>query len=573
MFQHVGHSRQCWTVILILLSVTALSKTFHISAPDTELKLKILELQKFANNYQDKTGVRDKRQSFFEHKDKERDEDNKYTELFGHKLNKDDEENLAPGDKLLRRNLNISRVKKIRKKARFPRRSYGSDYEAPKDSYTAPTRTSYASPRNSYEAPSIDVSTHRPSYATKSSHKSKPFTSFRSIGSSSSSRVTSSPSTYSVTAPSYSAPSTTSAPKTAYYSPPKSSYSSPPKPSYSSPPKSSYSSPKASYSSPSSYSSPKSSHSSAQPSYSSDSPGEYSYSYEVPERDLQAWEKRSGYSTQGSYSVLLPDGRTMTVSYTVPDTETGFIAEVSYQGTAQYPQDEYKPSGYNFKREAKIESGPEKEPFQHFKALDLDETEFLERELGLTYTNPKLPLQILPVPPTKNKIIILNEALGHVDESKYGQHQQISTSNEIEPTQTPSLKFPSFEPKTLPSQSSSDQFHPYREFSTLNPRTENRYIENERELHQRQHQIRPQEQKSSALQKTEENPVATPIFKLPQISQESYKTKFQSSQPTPQMPVQPPSPTTPLVKTNIQPFVYFPTSSARSSFQTNSNNG
>ena len=86
----MGHSRQCWTVILILLSVTALSQSFHISAPDTELKLKILELQKFANNYQDKTGVRDNRQSFFAQKDKERDEDNKYTELFGHKLNKDD---------------------------------------------------------------------------------------------------------------------------------------------------------------------------------------------------------------------------------------------------------------------------------------------------------------------------------------------------------------------------------------------------------------------------------------------------------------------------------------------------
>ena len=93
---------------------------------------------------------------------------------------------------------------------------------------------------------------------------------------------------------------------------PKSSYTTPPKSGYSSPPKASYSSPKSSYSSP-------------QPSYSSDdsSPSEYSYHYSVPETESQAWEERTGYTTQGSYSVLLPDGRTMTVTYSVPDSETG----------------------------------------------------------------------------------------------------------------------------------------------------------------------------------------------------------------------------------------------------------
>ena len=39
----------------------------------------------------------------------------------------------------------------------------------------------------------------------------------------------------------------------------------------------------------------------------------------------------TGYTTEGSYSVLLPDGRIMTVTYSVPDTETGFLAEVSYE--------------------------------------------------------------------------------------------------------------------------------------------------------------------------------------------------------------------------------------------------
>ena len=48
----------------------------------------------------------------------------------------------------------------------------------------------------------------------------------------------------------------------------------------------------------------------------------------------------TGYSTEGSYSVLLPDGRIMTVTYSVPDTETGFLAEVSYE--VQLPLEQLK---------------------------------------------------------------------------------------------------------------------------------------------------------------------------------------------------------------------------------------
>ena len=333
-------------LIALLLLLAGCCAGFRISQPDSKLKQKILELQNFART---NGGVRDKRHS----KPLETEVTESKAELFGHKITGKGEEqevrDEAAEDKLLNRS---ARVVKKRRRRRLPRRSYG--YEAPQTSYEAP-----------------EVSTHRPSYPHKAHNKkkNKPFTSFRSI---SSAKATSAPSSY-TTPSSYSAPSPpkssyqspsrkpnysskpknsykapkssySSPPKSSYSSPPKSSYSSPPKSSYSSPPKSSYSSPpkssyasppkssyssppKSSYSSPPkpSYSSPKSSYSSPHPSYSGDdsSPSEYSYHYSVPETESQAWEERTGYTTQGSYSVLLPDGRTMTVTYSVPDSETG----------------------------------------------------------------------------------------------------------------------------------------------------------------------------------------------------------------------------------------------------------
>ena len=47
-------------------------------------------------------------------------------------------------------------------------------------------------------------------------------------------------------------------------------------------------------------------------------------------------EKRDGYNTQGSYYVSLPDGRLQSVAYSVTG-EGGYVADVSYQGEAQYP--------------------------------------------------------------------------------------------------------------------------------------------------------------------------------------------------------------------------------------------
>lgn len=53
--------------------------------------------------------------------------------------------------------------------------------------------------------------------------------------------------------------------------------------------------------------------------------------------DFGQQESRDGDNTIGSYYVLLPDGRLMTVTYQV-NGDSGFLAEVSYEGEAQYPE-------------------------------------------------------------------------------------------------------------------------------------------------------------------------------------------------------------------------------------------
>ena len=78
-----------------------------------------------------------------------------------------------------------------------------------------------------------------------------------------------------------------------------------------------------------------------------DEPAKYEYNYDVQgygdyEPQFNAQEARDGYSTQGSYSVVLPDGRTQTVTYNTADAYSGNVAEVSYSGEAKYP--EYHPA-------------------------------------------------------------------------------------------------------------------------------------------------------------------------------------------------------------------------------------
>nr|XP_027233717.1 pro-resilin-like [Penaeus vannamei] len=71
----------------------------------------------------------------------------------------------------------------------------------------------------------------------------------------------------------------------------------------------------------------------------SSGPAKYDFNYAVNDppsgNDFGHQEARDGPNTQGSYYVLLPDGRLQRVTYT--STETGYVADVTYEGEAQYP--------------------------------------------------------------------------------------------------------------------------------------------------------------------------------------------------------------------------------------------
>ncbi|XP_071543967.1 pro-resilin-like [Panulirus ornatus] len=67
-------------------------------------------------------------------------------------------------------------------------------------------------------------------------------------------------------------------------------------------------------------------------------PSQYKFNWSVHGDDDNSFgqqEVRDGYHTQGSYSVHLPDGRLLTVTYYV-DGDSGFVAELNYEGEARY---------------------------------------------------------------------------------------------------------------------------------------------------------------------------------------------------------------------------------------------
>jgi hypothetical protein len=58
-------------------------------------------------------------------------------------------------------------------------------------------------------------------------------------------------------------------------------------------------------------------------------------------------ENRNGYNTAGEYRVALPDGRTQIVSYRVDDVNSGYVADVRYEGVAipyEAPKPAYAPA-------------------------------------------------------------------------------------------------------------------------------------------------------------------------------------------------------------------------------------
>merc|ERR1712106_889670 len=68
----------------------------------------------------------------------------------------------------------------------------------------------------------------------------------------------------------------------------------------------------------------------------------YTYTYAVSD-DYSSSRFNAGESSdgagnaEGSYSVALPDGRTQTVAYRA-DPYNGYVADVTYEGTAVYPE-------------------------------------------------------------------------------------------------------------------------------------------------------------------------------------------------------------------------------------------
>ncbi|XP_053651133.2 cuticle protein 7 [Cherax quadricarinatus] len=84
-----------------------------------------------------------------------------------------------------------------------------------------------------------------------------------------------------------------------------------------------------------------------QPSPPVEPPAKYDFDWLVKDdesgNDFGHQETRDGPHTQGSYYVLLADGRVQKVTYTV-DGEGGYIAVVAYEGEAKPPAPVYTPS-------------------------------------------------------------------------------------------------------------------------------------------------------------------------------------------------------------------------------------
>lgn len=74
----------------------------------------------------------------------------------------------------------------------------------------------------------------------------------------------------------------------------------------------------------------------------------FDFNYAVNDIDTQNDYSHKAVSdgdvTRGEYRIQLPDGRTQIVRYTA-DWKNGYNAEVSYEGTAQYPEGPFAQGG------------------------------------------------------------------------------------------------------------------------------------------------------------------------------------------------------------------------------------
>ncbi|XP_042861426.1 pro-resilin-like [Penaeus japonicus] len=91
----------------------------------------------------------------------------------------------------------------------------------------------------------------------------------------------------------------------------------------------------------------------SQQTYEEPIPYQYSYNVRDPYAgaDFGHSEDSDGHNARGSFHVQLPDGRRQTVNYNA-DHQRGFVADVQYEGEAQYAQTygpavTFKPSQQN----------------------------------------------------------------------------------------------------------------------------------------------------------------------------------------------------------------------------------
>ena len=94
----------------------------------------------------------------------------------------------------------------------------------------------------------------------------------------------------------------------------------------------------------------------------------YAYEYAVADdyskAAFNAHETSDGEAVKGSYSVALPDGRTQHVKYTA-DHYNGYVAEVTYEGTAHYPQGVPSPHHHKPKGPYKAAAVVTPAPYHH----------------------------------------------------------------------------------------------------------------------------------------------------------------------------------------------------------------